>query len=55
MILDELEAMGAPRRIIEAGEEIQKMLDAKLIPSRQLVQYVQQWVGRANAQNRYGK
>lgn len=54
-IREELEVLGAPRSVLDAGDEIQKALDAKLRPSFALVTYVERWVGRQREQNRWGK
>ena len=54
-ICDELNDLNAPRKVKEAGEEVQKYLDAKLSPPRNLVLFIQDWVGRNQHQNRYGK
>lgn len=51
----ELEALNAPRTILDAGEECQKHIDAKLRPPQGLVSYIERWVGRQREQNRYGK
>lgn len=53
MLTEELQAMSAPRRIIEAASEVQKYLDAKLRPPASLVGIIEQWVYRP--QNRYGR
>ena len=54
-IAAELQALSAPRRVIEAGEEIDKRVEAKLSPSTEFVAYVRDWVTRNQGNNRYGK
>ena len=54
-IVSELEELGAPRNVLDAGKEIEASIAAKLRPNSSLVAYVRQWVGRANSQDRWGK
>lgn len=54
-IKSELEAMDAPKHIMEGAELIQAALDVGLRPPMAAVQYIQRWVGRQREQNRYGK
>lgn len=53
MLTDELQAMSAPRRIMEVATEVQKYLDAKLPPPGALVWIIEAWV--YSPQNRYGR
>ena len=54
-IVTELEDLGAPKVILEAGKEIEASQKAGRTPSAELVSFVQRWVGRHNGQNRWGK
>lgn len=49
-IKEELEALGAPRKVVEAGAELDKG-----VRSRELANYVRDWVTRNQGNNRYGK
>lgn len=51
----ELNELGAPRDVVDAGKRIDQYADAKLRPPRDLVGFVYDWVGRSQAQNRWGK
>ena len=55
MIVQELKAMGAPRLIIEGGEEIEAAVSAGLNPPYQVVCYVRHWVERQRRNDRYGR
>lgn len=55
MITAALQALNAPRLVLEAGECIDQFTSAELPPPRDLVEYVQAWVGRLNEQDRYGR
>ncbi len=55
MITQELKAMGAPRLIVEGGEEIEKAVAAGLNPPYQVVAYIRHWVTRQRGNNRYGR
>jgi len=54
-INQELEALNAPRNVLDAGLEVQKYLDAGSRPPFGLVTYIERWVGRQREQNRYGQ
>ena len=54
-IKTELAELNAPRNVRDAGNEIQKSLDAGLRPPYGLVTYVERWVSRQREQNRWGK
>lgn len=54
-IKSELEALGAPKHILETAELIQNSVDAGLKPPIHAVQYIHRWVGKQREQNRYGK
>lgn len=49
-IKEELEALGAPRKVVEAGAELDKG-----VRSMELANYVRDWVTRNQGNNRYGK
>ncbi|MBT9134287.1 MAG: hypothetical protein DDT38_01018 [Firmicutes bacterium] len=51
----ELEAEGAPPRVLEAGEIIDRYLQANLPPPADVLLYVRQWVANNRGNNRYGK
>lgn len=50
---EELKALGAPQRIIDAGAECDKYKQANLRPPSELVSLIRSWVYKG--QNRYGK
>ena len=50
----ELELKGAPRKVLEAGEVIDKHVAANIRPPKDVVAFVQAWVGQSNTQDRYG-
>ncbi len=50
-IAEELRQMGAPRKVVEAGEE----LDSSPFTNKELAQYVKDWVTRNRGNNRYGQ
>ena len=54
MIESELELKGAPKDVLAAGASIDRYLAANLSPPRDLVAFVQDWVGKSNTQDRYG-
>jgi hypothetical protein len=54
-IKDELLALDAPRAVRDAGDECQKCIDADIRPPASLVAFIQEWVGKARRQDRYGK
>jgi hypothetical protein len=49
-IKEELEALGAPRKVVDAGAQLDKG-----VRSRELANYVRDWVTRNQGNNRYGK
>lgn len=51
----ELQGLKAPSKVVEAGQEIDKRVQAGLTPSREFVTYVREWVTRNQGNNRYGK
>jgi len=51
----ELEAEGAPPRVLEAGEIIDRYLQANLPPPSDVLLYVRQWVANNRGNDRYGK
>jgi len=54
-IVSELEELGAPRNVLDAGKEIEASMSAGMRPNSSLVAFIRQWVGRANSQDRWGK
>ena len=54
-IVSELTELDAPRKVLDAGKQIEASITSKLRPNSSLVAYVRQWVGRANSQDRWGK
>lgn len=50
---EELTALGAPQRILDAGAECDKYQQASLRPPSELVSLIRSWVFKE--QNRYGK
>lgn len=54
MIGAELEKRGAPRDVQDAGNRIDKFVEAGVKPPVDLVQFVQRWVGSNQAQDKYG-
>ena len=55
MIADELRAMGAPRLIVEAGEEIDKATSASISAPTSIVSMVREWVTKQRGNDRYGR
>lgn len=55
MIALELQAMQAPRNVVDAGKEIDKRVQAGLRPPMEYVAYVRNWVNKQRENNRYGK
>jgi len=51
----ELEALDAPRDVLDAGEKCEHAIEAGIRPPASLVAFIQDWVGRARRQDRYGK
>lgn len=54
MIADELKALNAPRKVVEAGVLLDEASEARIRPSGELVAYVREWVTRNRGNNRYG-
>ena len=54
-LYSELQGLSAPSKVLQAGQEIDKRVQAGLTPSREFVQYVRDWVTRNQGNNRYGK
>lgn len=55
-IVSELEELGAPRKVIDAGKELEASKAAGKWPSRELVDFVRNWLVRDRySQNRWGK
>jgi hypothetical protein len=54
MIADELKALSAPRKVVEAGVLLDEASAARIRPSGELVAYVREWVTRNMGNNRYG-
>ena len=52
---EDLKRANAPRKVVEAGEYIDAAIRARLRPSKELVDYVQNWVARNRGNDRYGK
>lgn len=55
MITEELKAMGAPRLIVEGGEEIDAAVAAGINPPYSVVVYVRNWVELQRRNDRYGR
>lgn len=54
-VQDDLKALDAPRKVLEAGRIIDEYQEAGMRPPRELVEYVQDWTNRNRGNNRYGK
>lgn len=54
-IASDLRRLDAPRKVLEAGEEIDKQVQANVPVSMNLSRYVRDWVTRNQGNNRYGK
>lgn len=54
-IAADLRRLDAPRKVVEAGEEIDKQVEARVPVSISLSQYVRGWVTRNQGNNRYGR
>lgn len=54
-IEQELTALNAPRKVVEAGQCIDEAAQAGLNPPRELANYVRDWVTRNRGNNRYGR
>lgn len=54
-IYNELQELNAPSKVLQAGQEIDKHVQAGIPPSREFVAYVRDWVTRNQGNNRYGK
>ena len=53
-IAADLRRLSAPRKVVEAGVELDKQAEAKVPLSFALSAYVRNWVTRNRASNRYG-
>lgn len=51
----ELQAMEAPRKVLEAGRIIDECAEAGISPPYEFVGYVRGWVTRNRGSDRYGK
>jgi hypothetical protein len=51
----DLKRLSAPRKVVEAGEEIDKQVQANVPVSVSLTAYVKNWVTRNMGNNRYGR
>ncbi|RPA32797.1 hypothetical protein EGC79_20475 [Shewanella vesiculosa] len=54
-VASDLRRLDAPRKVLEAGEEIDKQVEANVPVSMSLSRYVRDWVTRNQGNNRYGK
>lgn len=54
-IVEELTAMNAPNKVLDAGKEVEASIAIGSRPNSSIVAFIRQWVGRANSQDRYGK
>lgn len=54
-VADDLRRLSAPRKVVEAGEEIDKQAQAGVPVSFSLSAYVKDWVTRNRGNNRYGR
>jgi len=54
-VQDDLKALDAPRKVLEAGRIIDEYQEAGMRLPRELVEYVQDWTNRNRGNNRYGK
>lgn len=54
-VAQELADLGAPPKLREAGEVVDKYRSAKLSPPKDIVDYIRSWVGQHNTQDRYGQ
>lgn len=52
---DELDALNPPAQVSRAAKVILALAAAGAQVPRDLIQYVQSWITRRGAQNRYGK
>ena len=55
MVAQELHDMGAPPKVREAGEIVDKHQSMKLSPPKDIVDYIRRWVNQHNTQDRYGQ
>jgi hypothetical protein len=53
-VASDLKRLSAPRKVVEAGEEIDKQVLANVPVSVSLTSYVKDWVTRNMGNNRYG-
>lgn len=51
----ELQALSAPRNVVDAGKQIDQATQAGLRAPMELVAYVRGWVTRNMGNNRYGR
>lgn len=54
-IASDLRRLDAPRKVVEAGEEIDKQVEARVPVSVSLSLYIKDWVTRNQGNNRYGR
>lgn len=55
-IVSELEGLGAPRNVVDAGKELEVSCRSGKRPSRELMDFVRSWLVRNSySQNRWGK
>ena len=54
-IANDLEALNAPPKVIEAGVLCDAAFEALLSPPSELVTYIRNWVTRNQGNNRYGR
>ena len=54
-IVQELTDLNAPSKVLEAGKNVEASLGCGLKPSKALVSFIRDWVGKHNSQNRWGK
>lgn len=54
-ITEEVMVLDAPPNVRDAAAIIDKNIDAKINPPRDLVEYVMGWVNKQRSQNRYGQ
>lgn len=50
----QLTAQGAPRKVLEAAEEIDEFTEASLRPPKELVAFVNTWLTNRRSNDRYG-
>lgn len=54
-VADDLRRLNAPSRVVEAGIEIDKQVQARVPVSVGLSLYIKAWVTRNRGNNRYGR